>query len=269
MKCCLRLLKGEIFMKTVKKIIAVMMAVITALSLFIVSASAAQAPTFELKVVSQDSSKAVIELSIVSGTVNSLDITFSTSSAIKSINYIITTDAFDAYVKELQKQGGQCASSSYVATKKISLASTIGIKDTSIYQISVNKKSSADLVADDFKANCTECVVNGTSVVSSVKIQSIFGKLEINEESVALNYKTKTKLNLTTALSAKDIVWESSNTKVATVDANGNVYAAGTGSATITAKNEKGTISDTCKVTVSYAWWQWIIVIVLFGWLWY
>lgn len=256
-------------MKTFKKIIAVMMAVLTALSLFAVSVSAVEAPTFELKVVSQDSTKAVIQLSIVSGTVNSLDMTFTTSSAIKSINYMITTDAFDAYAKELQKQGGQCVSSAYAATKKISVASTIGIKNTSIYEISVNKKSSADLVADDFKATCTECVVNGTSVTSSVKIQSIFGALEINEEAVALNYKAKTKLTLTTKLSAKDIVWESSNTKVATVDANGNVYAAGTGSAVITAKNAKGTVSDTCKVTVSYAWWQWIIVIVLFGWLWY
>ena len=56
------------------------------------------------------------------------------------------------------------------------------------------------------------------------------------------------------------------------VDENGNVYAAKTGSATITVTitDEYGNkVTDTCDVNVQYTWWQWIIVIVLFGWIWY
>ena len=57
-----------------------------------------------------------------------------------------------------------------------------------------------------------------------------------------------------------------------TVDENGNVYAAKTGSATITVTvtDEYGNkVTDTCDVNAQYTWWQWIIVIVLFGWIWY
>ena len=43
----------------------------------------------------------------------------------------------------------------------------------------------------------------------------------------------------------------------------------GKGTATITAKSTDGKAAAECKVTVSYAWWQWIIMIVLLGFLWY
>ena len=49
--------------------------------------------------------------------------------------------------------------------------------------------------------------------------------------------------------SGKDIVWSSSNEKVATVDANGIVHAVGIGSATITATADGKTAS--CSVTVN------------------
>ena len=64
----------------------------------------------------------------------------------------------------------------------------------------------------------------------------------------------------------------SSNTKVATVDENGNITTHGRGSATVTCTvtDEYGnTVTDTCEVTVKYTPWQWIIVILLFGWFWY
>jgi len=66
-----------------------------------------------------------------------------------------------------------------------------------------------------------------------------------------------------------DLKWTSSNDKVATVDAQGNVYAAGRGEATITCASADGNASSACKVTVIYTFWQWIIVIILFGWIWY
>lgn len=65
------------------------------------------------------------------------------------------------------------------------------------------------------------------------------------------------------------IVYSSSDTSVATVDDNGNVTAVGTGNAIITAKIEGTEIYDQCEVNVSYAWWQWIIRILLLGFLWY
>ena len=56
------------------------------------------------------------------------------------------------------------------------------------------------------------------------------------------------------------------------MDEFGEVYAAGEGSAeiTCTVTDEYGNVvTDTCEVKVSYAWWQWIIRILLLGFLWY
>lgn len=92
---------------------------------------------------------------------------------------------------------------------------------------------------------------------------------------ISMNYKASAKIecNVNADAGVKcTVAYSSSNTSVATVDSNGNVKATGTGDATITciATDVYGnTVSDTCNVNVSYAWWQWIIVIVLFGWIWY
>lgn len=68
------------------------------------------------------------------------------------------------------------------------------------------------------------------------------------------------------------VAYVSSNPSVASVDANGKISTGKTGSATITVTvtDEYGNVvTDSCEVNVSYSWWQWIIVIVLFGWIWY
>ena len=87
----------------------------------------------------------------------------------------------------------------------------------------------------------------------------------LNNHNLSLDYKATTKL-----VASKDKVeWSSSNTKVAVVDQNGNVKTVGTGTATITVKDLGNNTTDSCKITVSYTWWQWIVRIVLFGWIWY
>ena len=48
----------------------------------------------------------------------------------------------------------------------------------------------------------------------------------------------------------KNVTWTSSNTSVATVDANGNITAVGAGKATITVTTEDGSFTATCAVTV-------------------
>ena len=103
-----------------------------------------------------------------------------------------------------------------------------------------------------------------TGKVNSVKI-----------DDITLNYKASVTIKPT--IKADDgveytVKYSSSNTKVATVDKNGKVYAAKRGTATITCTvtdSDGNTVQDTCKVTVKYTWWQWIIIIVLFGWAWY
>lgn len=132
------------------------------------------------------------------------------------------------------------------------------------YKATITATSSTGLYAT--------CVVNVDTVeqeklrVNSVKI-----------DDISLNYKKSTTLKPT--IKADDgakykVEYSTSNAKVATVDKNGKVTATkrGSGTATITCTvtdSNGNVVKDTCKVSVSLTWWQWIITIVLFGWIWY
>ena len=101
------------------------------------------------------------------------------------------------------------------------------------------------------------------------------GVKSVSISDITLNYKKSAKIN--PKIDAEkgteySVSYTSSNPKVATVDNNGKVYAAKKGSATITCTvtdSNGNTVSDTCKVTVKYSFGQWLIKILLFGWIWY
>ena len=88
--------------------------------------------------------------------------------------------------------------------------------------------------------------------------------LQLSSKTLTMTYKTAKKLTA----SVQDVTWSSSNEKVARVDQNGIVTAAGRGTATVSATAGDGRTAS-CTVTVRYTVWQWIIRILLFGWLWY
>ena len=66
----------------------------------------------------------------------------------------------------------------------------------------------------------------------------------------------------------RDVTWESSDENVATIDSDGNVTIVSVGTVTFIATDAEGGTS-TKTVEVRYTWWQWLIRIFLFGWLWY
>ena len=97
----------------------------------------------------------------------------------------------------------------------------------------------------------------------------------VSVSDITLNYKKSTTIKPTIKADegAKyKVEYSTSNAKVATVDNNGKVYAAKKGSATITCTvtdSNGNTVQGTCKVTVKYSFGQWLIKILLFGWIWY
>lgn len=68
------------------------------------------------------------------------------------------------------------------------------------------------------------------------------------------------------------VAYTSSDESVVAVNEDGTITAMNTGSATVTCTvtDEYGNVAtDTCEVTVEYSFGQWLIVILLFGWIWY
>lgn len=116
---------------------------------------------------------------------------------------------------------------------------------------------------------CNDWIIESSNVFYKVKSVAV--------SDISLNYKQSTTLKPT--IKADDgakykVEYSTSNAKVATVDKNGKVTATkrGSGTATITCTvidSNGNVVKDTCKVNVSLTWWQWIIIIALFGWIWY
>lgn len=99
--------------------------------------------------------------------------------------------------------------------------------------------------------------------------------ISVSVDNIAMNYKSTTVLNAKFGkLDGVDytVKYESSNADIVSIDEEGNLTANDRGTATITCTitDEFGnTEKDTCTVEVTFAWWQWIIYILLLGFIWY
>ncbi len=124
------------------------------------------------------------------------------------------------------------------------------------------------------KIFCTECEAElDSELIPRIGAEGQVNDVTVND--VVINYKKSAvivpDIDIDDGLDYT-VEYKSSNSGVVSVDKNGNVYGAKKGSAVITCTvtDELGNeVSDTCTVNVKYTWWQWIIVIVLFGWIWY
>lgn len=115
------------------------------------------------------------------------------------------------------------------------------------------------------KTKACHCGATITETIPKLTAPEYF--VEFEDDSIDLYYKDVISTNVST--NGSKIIYTSSDTSVAVVNENGKVTAVGTGDATITATVEGTSISDTCEINVSYAWWQWIILILLLGFIWY
>ena len=101
-----------------------------------------------------------------------------------------------------------------------------------------------------------------------------FSKFVVTEDitvTIEGNSKMQYKGTQTLKVDANgEVEFKSSNPKVVSVDKKtGKVTATGKGTATITSTIKGTDVSSSINITVSYTWWQWLIKIVLFGWIWY
>ena len=97
----------------------------------------------------------------------------------------------------------------------------------------------------EFEATCSVTV----NSAATVPVESV----SLDKTSLGLTEGETAQLTATVEpedASNKNVTWESSNTSVATVDANGEVTAVSAGTATITVTTVDGGKTDTCTVTV-------------------
>ena len=115
--------------------------------------------------------------------------------------------------------------------------------------------------------NCTVCgLLLEEAVLPALK------EITLDNISLQLDYKDGCTLNASPVPSDSvnaEFFWSSSDESVATVDEEGKVYAAGRGTAVITCESADGFAKSSCEVNVDYTFKQWLIKILLFGWIWY
>lgn len=157
-------------------------------------------------------------------------------------------------------------------TVKIPVPSGFDKTKCELYYINTATKK-AEPISFTFEGNY---IVFKTNHFSDWAIVQTAGKVKsVKVDNITLNYKKSAviKPQITADSGVKyTVTYESSNPKAATVDKDGKVYAAKKGAADIkvTVTDEYGNkVTDTCKVTVKYSFGQWLIIILLFGWIWY
>lgn len=128
-----------------------------------------------------------------------------------------------------------------------------------------NSANATTLVIGDFGKGVEVKIYNPNAKVKSVKL-----------DNITVQYKNSAtltpKIEIDDGVKIAKTEYSSSNEKVAKIDGNGKITTLKKGDTTITCKvtdNKGNTATATCKVTVKYIWWQWLIKILLFGWIWY
>ena len=148
-----------------------------------------------------------------------------------------------------------------VILKGTTLKLTPSVYPTTLEDKSVTWESSDPKIATVTSAGKVKGVKTGTATITctskatglSATCEVIVGKVNL-DKSEAVIQKGKT-LKLTpsvypTTLEDKSVIWESSNTKIATVSSTGKVKGVKTGTATITCTSNATGLSATCEVTV-------------------
>ena len=88
----------------------------------------------------------------------------------------------------------------------------------------------------------------------------------VEYKTIFLNYKDTYKIE---ANGFRVSEYYAEDGTIVSVDSEGTVRANATGSARVFVYDENYDIREVYTFDVQYTWWQWIILIVLFGWIWY
>ena len=89
------------------------------------------------------------------------------------------------------------------------------------------------------------------------------------ESTETLRVRFKDSVQARHAKDAEALTWTSDNPDVLSVDQDGNVTGLRRGTGSVSYSSADGLYSGVCTVTVYYSFWQWVLIILCFGWIWY
>ncbi len=130
----------------------------------------------------------------------------------------------------------------YKANKWSSSNTAVATVNSSGYVTAV-KPGTVTITATALDGQTEECTITVTADLKGISLPSSLTLAVGKEKTITVTYNPSYASN-------KTVTWKSSDTGVAIVDSTGRVYAAGTGTATITAVSKEGGFIATCKVTV-------------------
>lgn len=261
--------------KTFKRFFAIILAAVMVFSTFTVGGFAKDKVStkdnvvFSVDVGMENDDLVEITLSLVSGSVSYFDFEMVCPSG-----YVLEEIEKSDDIKEMLFSGSASMSSN-VKDGKISFASIEPYELTGkMFGFIYEKPHGENADASDFKIRFSTLGGEDESYAAIVFYDNSEElSVTVSPQSRELHYKDSEMITVgISGCTDCEISFTSSNPKVVKVDENGNIYAAKRGTATITCTvtdSNGNTVSDTCKVTVKYTWWQWIIKIVFFGgWIW-
>ena len=119
--------------------------------------------------------------------------------------------------------------------------------------------------ATQYREGAEQCTCVRCGSVRQRSIDKLPQKpLTIEPASLRLQYRTSARLT-----ASEDVEWTTRDSLVAEVSGTGVVSAVGRGRTTIAAIATGADKTAECTVEVYYTWWQWLIMILLGGWIWY
>ncbi len=121
-------------------------------------------------------------------------------------------------------------------------------------------------LGDDVIASCGQTIDLSQAVLSGKEV-----KKTPADYTIELNYKSKYDVKAVFE-DLKGYSFESADTSIVDVSIdkdNVSLEALKTGKTYISGISKDGKTRYNAEVTVKYSWWQWLIVIFLFGWIWY
>jgi hypothetical protein len=116
---------------------------------------------------------------------------------------------------------------------------------------------------------CKDC--NEIAEIQEIPVKIPINSFTLSADKLNVRYKGTGQLSayIDPIEANVSVTYSSSDESIVTVDDTGKLTSHKRGTATITCTTEDGEHTATCTVKVGYTWWQWFIVIILFGWIWY